>query len=107
MAADVTTKSLNGRWTRLRAHKRMLAKVKLIVEWEESNKRKTASAFTMDVSYSGCLAVVGAELKLAQTVKLIHQESGAVTEARVVWRDPITRDVGMELAKPDASFWKL
>jgi len=77
------------------------------VEWEECQKWLRASAFTMDVSHSGCLAVVGADLKVAQAVRLIHQESGAATEARVVWRDPKTQDVGLELAKPDASFWKL
>jgi hypothetical protein len=91
----------------MRAHKRVIAKVNLMVEWNENNKRQSVKAFTMDVSYSGCLVVVSADLKLAQEVRLIHQESGLAADARVVWRDPRTWDVGLELLKPDAGFWKL
>jgi hypothetical protein len=91
----------------MRAHKRIVANVKLVVEWEESNKRRSINACTMDVSHSGCLAVVGADLKLTQTVRLTNKHSGSAAEARVVWRDPRTWDVGLELLKPNASFWNL
>jgi hypothetical protein len=107
VADETSSATLDGRWTQIRAHKRVIAKVKLMVEWEENNKRQSVKAFTMDVSHSGCLAVVGADLKLAQEVRLIHRESGSATDARVVWKDPRTWDVGLELLKPDAGFWKL
>lgn len=107
VAAGTTSATLDGRWARLRAHKRLVANVKFAVEWEESNERQSASAFTLDVSHSGCLAVVRAELKLGQMIRLIHRDSGAVAEARVVWRDPRTKDVGLEFLKPDAGFWSL
>lgn len=107
MAADTPAATLDGRWMRLRSHKRILARVKLAVEWEEGNKRQSTKAFTLDVSHSGCLAVIGADLKLTQTVRLINRQSGCAAEARVVWRDPRTWDVGLELLKPDAAFWNL
>lgn len=107
MAAESSAEILDSRWTRLRTHKRILANVQLFVEWEESHKPHSIKAFTVDVSYSGCLAVVGADLKLAQNVRLINKESGSAAEARVVWRDPRNWDVGLELLNPDATFWNL
>jgi hypothetical protein len=107
VAVETPAELIDGRWTRMRAHKRIVANVKLFVEWEESNKQQSIKGFTMDVSHSGCLAVVSADLKLAQTVKLINRHSGFAAEARVVWRDPRTWDVGLELLKPDAGFWNL
>ena len=94
------------RWARLRSHKRIFSKVKLLVEWdEESAPQQRANAVTVDVSHSGCMAVVGAPLPLHRRVRLIHPESGRKAEAEVVWRDHEAWDVGLELVKPDASFW--
>jgi hypothetical protein len=107
VANETSSATLDARWTRMRAHKRVLANVRLVVEWEESSKPRSINAFTMDVSYSGCLAVVCADLKVAQMVRLIHRDSGSSVEAQVVWRDPRTWDVGLELVKPNASFWQL
>lgn len=81
MAAESTTATLDGRWACMRARKRIVARVKLVVEWEESNRPRSINAFTMDVSHWGCLAVVGADLERTQTVRL--------------------------LLKPDAGFWNL
>jgi hypothetical protein len=53
------------------------------------------------------MAVVGADLPLHRKVRLIHPESGRKAEAEVVWRDHEAWDVGLELVKPDASFWGL
>ena len=111
MANESSNKSstaiLDGRWSTLRSHKRIPAKVNLVVEWEEDRKRRSIKAFTVDVSYSGCLAVVGADLQLMQNVRLINPQSGSAAEARLVWRDPRTWSAGFELLKPDASFWNL
>ena len=107
VANETSSPTLDTRWTRMRTHKRILAKVRLVVEWEESNKRRSINAFTIDVSYSGCLAVVGADLKPAQMVRLINRQSGAAAEAQVVWRNPKTWDAGMELSKPDPTFWNI
>jgi hypothetical protein len=51
------------------------------------------------------MAVVGAPLPLHRRVRLIHPETGRKAEAEVVWRDHEAWDVGLELVKPDASFW--
>lgn len=102
---STTAKSLQERWARLRSHKRIISKVKLLVEWEDGSDPRQANAVTVDVSHSGCMAVVGADLPLHRRVRLIHPETGRKAEAEVVWRDHEAWDVGLELVKPDASFW--
>jgi hypothetical protein len=101
-AASIATQE---RWARLRSHKRVISKVKLLVEWDEEAAQQCANAVTVDVSHSGCMAVVGAPIPLHRRVRLIHPESGRKAEAEVVWRDHEAWDVGLELVKPDASFW--
>ena len=95
------------RWAQLRSHKRIISKVKLLVEWDEGAVAQRANAVTVDVSHSGCMAVVGADLPLHRKVRLIHPETGRKAEAEVVWRDHEAWDTGLELVKPDASFWGL
>lgn len=104
---NVSAKSVQERWALLRSHKRIISKVKLLVEWDEGAAAHTANAVTVDVSHSGCMAVVGADLPLHRKVRLIHPETGRKAEAEVVWRDHEAWDVGLELVKPDASFWGL
>ena len=107
VALSTSAKSLQERWARLRSHKRIISKVKLLVEWDEDSAQRQANAVTVDVSHSGCMAVVGADLPLHRRVRLIHPETGQKAEAEVVWRDHEAWDVGLELVKPDPSFWGL
>ena len=104
---NLVSSALQERWARLRSHKRIFSKVKLVVEWDEDSAHQCANAVTVDVSHSGCMAVVGAPLPLHRRVRLVHPESGRKAEAEVVWRDHEAWDVGLELVKPDASFWGL
>ena len=97
--------SLEDRWARMRTHKRVISRVKFMVEWEEDTHKQSANAVTVDVSHSGCMAIVGAPLPLHQQVRLVHPQTGRRAEALVVWRDHEAWDTGFELAKPDASFW--
>ncbi len=99
--------SVQERWERLRSHKRIISRVKLLVEWEQGGGKERANAVTVDVSHSGCMAVVGADLPLRKRVRLIHPETGRKAEAEVVWRSHEAWDAGFELVKPDASFWGL
>jgi PilZ domain len=99
------TKSAEERWARLRSHKRIISRVRLQVEWDENGEKQRANAVTVDVSHSGCMAIVGAPLPLHKNVRLIHPETGRQAAAEVVWRDHEAWDVGLELEKPDASFW--
>jgi hypothetical protein len=98
-------KALEKHWETLRTHQRVVSRVKFQVEWEEGSERQRANGVTVDVSKSGCLAVVGAGLPLRKRVRLINAASGRTAEAQVVWRDHEAWDVGLELVKPDASFW--
>src|ERR1700722_12867586 len=56
--------AMQERWARLRSHKRIFSKVKLLVEWDDESAQQCANAVTVDVSHSGCMAVVGAPLPL-------------------------------------------
>ena len=108
MAINVLKKpidTLEDRWARMRTHKRVISRVKFQVEWEEDTQKVSANAVTVDVSHSGCMAIVGAPLPLHKQVRLIHPQTGRKAEALVVWRDHEAWDTGFELAKPDASFW--
>ena len=105
MATKTNVTPLQDHWAQMRSHERFISRVKLVVEWEEGPARQRANAITVDVSRTGCMAVVSAGLNLHQHVRLIHPESGRSAEAQVVWRDHEGWDVGLELSKPDASFW--
>jgi hypothetical protein len=99
--------AVQERWERLRSHKRIISRVKLLVEWDHGGARERANAVTVDVSHSGCMAVVGADLPLRKRVRLIQAETGRKAEAEVVWRSHEAWDAGFELVKPDATFWGL
>ena len=99
--------AVDDRWAKLRSHKRIISRVKFKVEWEEAGKKRQANAVTVDVSHSGCMAIVGAPLPMHQKVRIIHADTGRQADAQVVWRDHEAWDVGLELERPDASFWGL
>jgi hypothetical protein len=107
VVSNATASALKDRWERLRTHKRIISRVKLLVEWEEGGSKEQANAVTIDVSHSGCMAVVGADVPLHKRVRLIHPETGRKAEADVVWRSHEAWDAGFELVKPDATFWGL
>jgi hypothetical protein len=107
LAPKTPVAALQQRWERLRSHKRIISRVKLLVEWEQGGASETANAVTVDVSHSGCMAVVGADLPLHKLVRLVHPETGRKADAEVVWRSHEAWDAGFELVKPDATFWGL
>src|SRR6266849_10844342 len=79
-------RALQARWERLRSHKRIISRVKLLVEWEQGGAKECANAVTVDVSHSGCMAVVGADLPLRKRVRLLQPETGRKEEGEVVRR---------------------
>ena len=104
---NASGKALQDRWARMRTHPRVVSRVKFEVEWEEGASRQRANGVTVDVSKSGCLAVVGADVPLHKHVRLIHPETGRKADAEVVWRSHEAWDAGFALVKPDATFWGL
>lgn len=98
---------IEDRWAKMRTHKRIISQVRFHVEWDEGSQLQRANGVTVDVSHSGCMAIVGAALPLHKRVKLIHPTTGRAAEAEVVWRDHEAWDVGFAFDKPDASFWNL
>lgn len=96
---------LEERWASLRTHKRAVASVRFLVEWQDGDLRRRANGVTVDVSRSGCMAVVGADLPLRHRVTLIHPQNGRSVAGEVVWRGHEAWDIGIELEKPDPSFW--
>src|SRR6266480_4669323 len=77
--------TVQERRERLRGHKPIISRIKLLVEWEQGGGKEHANAVTVDVSHSGCMAVVGADLRLRKRVRLIHLETGRKADADVVW----------------------
>ena len=84
----------DDRWAKYRSHKRAIASLPFLLEWEEGDKRRSANAITVDVSHSGCMAVVGADLPLRRLVRIV-----------MVWRGHEAWDVGIALKNPDPGFW--
>jgi hypothetical protein len=93
------------RWARMRSHKRAVASLRFLVEWEDGGSRRCANGVTVDVSHSGCMAVVGADLPLRRKVRLVLPDAGRSTQGEVVWRGHEAWDIGIALTEPDASFW--
>ncbi len=93
------------RWVSMRSHKRAIASLRFLLEWEDGDKRRCANAVTVDVSHSGCMAVVGADLPLRHKVRVVIPETGRIAQGEVVWRGHEAWDVGIALTEPDASFW--
>ena len=107
IVSSTAANALQARWERLRGHKRIISRVKLLVEWDQGGAKESANAVTVDVSHTGCMAVVGADLPLHKRVRLVHPETGRKVDAEVVWRSHEAWDAGFELAKPDPTFWNL
>ena len=99
------SKTLAERWASMRTHPRATASLRLRLEWDEGEARRTANGLTVDVSHSGCMAVIGADVPLRRQVRLILQETGRATSGEVVWRGHEAWEVGIALDQPDASFW--
>jgi uncharacterized protein (UPF0248 family) len=89
----------------MRSHKRAVASLRFQVEWEDEDKPRRANGITVDVSHSGCMAVVGADLPLHRSVKVVLPEHGRSAQGEVVWRGHEAWDVGIALKEPDPSFW--
>jgi hypothetical protein len=95
----------DDRWAKYRSHKRAVASLPFLLEWEEGDKRRSANAITVDVSHSGCMAVVGADLPLRRQVRIVMPKTGRSATAEVVWRGHEAWDVGIALKNPDPAFW--
>ena len=98
-------RQLEERWSKMRSHRRTVASLRFLVEWEDQERPRSANGITVDVSHSGCMAVVGADLPLHQKVKVVLPEKGRSAVGEVVWRGHEAWDVGIALCEPDPSFW--
>src|SRR5256886_10493773 len=95
IVSSTAASALQQRWERLRSHKRIISRVKLLVEWDQGGAKETANAVTVDVSHSGCMAVVGADLPLHRKVRLVQPGTGRQAEAEVDWRSHHAWDAGI------------
>src|ERR1700751_1577560 len=95
----------DDRWAKFRSHKRAVASLPFLLEWDEGAKRRSANAITVDVSHSGCMAVVGADLPLRRQGRIVMRKTGRSATAEVVWRGHEAWDVGIALKSPDPAFW--
>ena len=100
-----TSHFADDRWAKYRSYKRAVASLPFRLEWDEGNMRRSANAITVDVSHSGCMAVVGADLPLRRQVRIVMLKTGRSATAEVVWRGHEAWDVGIALQQPDPGFW--
>jgi PilZ domain len=94
----------------LRAGKRLNSRVPIAVEWEEARARHTAEGWTIDISPSGCMAVVPQGFPVGQKLNLINLVNKSSSKAILVWRGHEGRtgwELGLELQDPPADFWGL
>ncbi|HEY2458428.1 MAG TPA: PilZ domain-containing protein [Candidatus Acidoferrum sp.] len=96
---------LEMRWARLRSHTRAVASVRFVAEWEDGGQKQKANGITVDVSRSGCMAIVAADLPLRKRVRLTQIDSGKAHDGEVVWRGHEAWDLGIELVPPNEGFW--
>src|SRR6516165_5258156 len=87
-------KLLAERWASMRSHPRAATSLRLRLEWDEGEARRTANGLTVDVSHSGCMAVVGADVPLRRQVRIVMLKTGRSATAEVVWRGHEAWDVG-------------
>ena len=102
---DSVNRQLQERWLKMRTHKRAVASLRFVVEWEDNEIAQCANGITVDVSHSGCMAVVGADLPLHRRVKVTLPDHGRSANGEVVWRGHEAWDIGIELTQPDPAFW--
>jgi PilZ domain-containing protein len=98
------------RMKQLRAGMRVNSRVPVAVEWEESRTKHTAQGLTVDISPSGCLAIVPQGFALGQKLKLVNLVNKSVCSAVLVWRGHEGRtgwELGLELQDPPDDFWGL
>jgi hypothetical protein len=98
-------RELELRWARLRSHRRATASVRFVAEWEDGGTKRSANGITVDVSRTGCMAIVAADLPLRKRVRLTQVDTGRAVEGEVVWRGHEAWDLGIELTPPNESFW--
>jgi len=91
----------------MRSHPRSTASLRLRLEWDEGEARRTANGLTVDVSHSGCMAVIGADVPLRRQVRLVLPETGAVRKAKSSGVDTKLGKSASLIAEPDAGFWVL
>src|SRR5260370_17430301 len=91
---------LEKRWARLRSHKRAVASLRFLVEWQDGNVPRRANGVTVDVSQSGCMAVGGADLPLRRRVRIIRPENGRAADAELVSRGHQACDIIIALPSP-------
>jgi len=70
----------------------------------KAEARRTANGLTVDVSHSGCMAVIGADVPLTRQVRLVLPETGRSAQGEVVWRGHEAGKSASALAEPDAGF---
>jgi len=87
------------------AGKRILRRVKLLVEWTEEGTPQRANAVTVDISFHGCMAIVGAPLPLHKGVTLRNLANDCVVKAKVSWRDHEAWDTGFSFLEGHSPFW--
>lgn len=107
---SLSEQPFESRMKQLRAGMRVNSRVPVAVEWEESRTKHTAQGWTVDISPSGCLAIVPQGFALGQKLRLMNLVNKNACAAVLVWRGHEGRtgwELGLELQDPPDDFWGL
>jgi PilZ domain len=102
--------SFELRMKQLRAGKRVNSRVPVAIEWEEARERHSTQGWTVDISPTGCLAVVPQGFPVGQKLDLVNLVNKNVCRAVLVWRGHEGRtgwELGLELQSPPEDYWGL
>ncbi len=94
----------------VRTGQRVNSRVPVIVEWNNGGRTLRKRGYTLNVSRSGCLAVVPQDLALDQRLRLINLANQQSLEAIIIWKGeehPEGWELGLQLVNPETDFWDL
>src|SRR5260221_13773281 len=97
-------KMMEDRWASMRSHPRATASLRLRLEWDEGEARRTANGLTVDVSHSGCMAAFGADPPPHRGEGLGLPQTGRWAPGRVVWGGDEAWEMGVALTDTQQGF---
>jgi hypothetical protein len=92
----------------MRSGVRLNSRVKILLEWTEKGETHKVEGYTMDVSPTGCLAIVPQGFGVGQKLRLKNPVNGATAAANIIWRGHEGRtgwELGLQLESPEENFW--
>jgi hypothetical protein len=106
----LNAENFEARMNYTRKVSRLNSRVNVAIEWTEDGRALRAEGFTMDVSATGCLAVVPQGFTVGQKLQVVNLLNNKASDGVLIWRGHEGRqgwELGIELLNPPESFWEI